>query len=175
MSETDGWHNAPIQCFRSRGGCRGRNGQRGSRGSLLQFQNISAAVCSRFLSGRFFSSRCNGPSVKLEEFKLNEQTELLREMCHLLPGLCAEPQLALRDERPGRRCSNLSGKEGYRQSGPFDGRNQKPNGYLQGIWNRCRRSESPDERSSSGGLIAPEEESDPVITIPPTFFDSAKK
>jgi hypothetical protein len=37
-------------------------------------------------------------SIRLEEFKLNEQAELLREMCHLL-RVIAEPQLAKRDER----------------------------------------------------------------------------
>jgi len=157
-------------------GCRGRNGQRGSRGSLLQFQNISATVCSRFLSGRFFSSRCNGPSVKLEEFKLNEQTELLREMCHLL-RVIAEHQLALRDEllRASLLESVGKGKATAKAAHLMDGtRNQtaicKESGIDAGALSRLTK----DLRAR--GLIAPEEKNPKlIITIPPTFFDSAKK
>jgi len=118
----------------------------------------------------------HGPSVKLEEFKLNEQTELLREMCHLL-RVIAEPQLAKRDERLRASLLEAVGKRkaSAKAAHLMDGtRNQtaicKESGIDPGDLSRLTK----DLRSK--GLIAPEEKNPKlIITIPPTFFDSSKK
>jgi len=107
---------------------------------------------------------------------LNEQTELLREMCHLL-RVIAEPQLAKRDERLRASLLEAVGKRkaSAKAAHLMDGtRNQtaicKESGIDPGDLSRLTK----DLRSK--GLIAPEEKNPKlIITIPPTFFDSSKK
>jgi hypothetical protein len=107
---------------------------------------------------------------------LNEQTELLREMCHLL-RVIAEPQLAKRDERLRASLLEAVGKRKARAKAAhlMDGtRNQtairKDAGIDAGDLSRLTK----DLRAK--GLIAPDDKNPKLtITIPPTFFDGPKK
>jgi hypothetical protein len=107
---------------------------------------------------------------------LNEQTELLREMCHLL-RVIAEPQLAKRDERLRASLREAVGKSNARAKAAqlMDGsRSQaaicKESGIDQGALSRLTK----DLRAKE--LLAPDDKHPKlIITIPPTFFDGPKK
>ena len=115
-------------------------------------------------------------SVRLEEFKLNEQTELLREMCSLL-RVIAEPQLAKRDEKLRAALLEAVGKSkaGAKAAHLMDGsRNQsaicKQSGIDQGALSRLTK-----ELRSKELLALDDKHPKLVIAIPPTFFDNPKK
>jgi hypothetical protein len=107
---------------------------------------------------------------------LNEQTELLREMCHLL-RVIAEPQLAKRDEKLRASLLNAVGKSkaGAKAAHLMDGsRSQaticKESGIDGGALSRLTK----DLRAKE--LLAPDDKHPKlIIAIPPTFFDSPKK
>lgn len=132
----------------------------------MQITNISAILCSGFLYG-------HRPTGGVQ---LNEQTELLREMCHLL-RVIAEPQLAKRDERLRASLLDVVGKSkaGTKAAYLMDGsRSQaiicKESGIDQGALSRLTKSLRAKE------LLMPDDKHPKLmITIPPTFFDSPKK
>jgi len=107
---------------------------------------------------------------------LNEQTELLREMCHLL-RVIAEPQLEKRDERLRASLLDAVGrsKVGAKAVHLMDGsRSQavicKESGIDRGALSRLTK----DLRGKE--LLAPGDKHPKlIITIPPTFFDSPEK
>ena len=107
---------------------------------------------------------------------MNEQTELLREMCHLL-RVIAEPQLAKRDERLRVSLLEAVGKSkaGAAAVHLMDGsRNQaaicKESGIDPAALSRLKNSLRAKE------LLGPDDKHPKlVITVPPTFFESSKK
>jgi hypothetical protein len=121
-------------------------------------------------------ARYRRTTALLEEFKLNEQTELLREMCYLL-RVIAEPQLAKRDERPRASLLGAVGKSkaGAKAVRLMDGsRSQavicKESGIDQGALSRLTK----DLRAKE--LLAPDDKHPKlIIAILPTFFDSPEK
>lgn len=107
---------------------------------------------------------------------MNEQTELLREMCHLL-RVIAEPQLAKRD---GRHRASLLDTVGRSKAGAkaallMDGsRSQaaicKESGIDRGALSRLTKE------LRAKALLAPDDKHPKlIITIPPTFFDGPKE
>jgi transcriptional regulator with XRE-family HTH domain len=114
--------------------------------------------------------------AKLEEFKLNEQTELLREMCQLL-RVIAEPQFAKRDERLRASLLDAVGrsKAGAKAVHLMDGsRSQAAICEESGIDTGALSRLAKDLRAKE--LLAPDGRHPKlIISIPPTFFDSPKK
>lgn len=107
---------------------------------------------------------------------MNEQTELLREMCHLL-RVIAEPLVAKRDERLRASLLDVVGKSkaGAKAAYLMDGsRSQaaicKESGIDQGALSRLTKSLRVKD------LLMPDDKHPKLmITIPPAFFDSPKK
>ena len=107
---------------------------------------------------------------------MNEQTELLREMCHLL-RVIAEPQLAKRDEKLRASLLEAVGKSKLGANAVYlmDGtRSQseigKESGIDLGTLSRLTKALRAKEL-----LALDDRRPKLVIAIPPTFFDNPKR
>lgn len=103
---------------------------------------------------------------------MNEQTELLKEMCELL-RVIAEPALAKRDEGRRTLLQELVGKSIKKAKAVqlMNGsRSQvlirKESGIDQGDLSRLTKA------LRTNGLIAPDENPKLVLSIPPNFFET---